>query len=310
MRLALLAAVAALLLAGAALPAPAEAARAKRPPVVGIADQKPDMFADTRFRKLRIRHARLYVPWDAMRYAWQVAEVDRWMADARRRKVRPLVTFGHSRVRRRALPTPKGFRREVTRFVRRYRWVREYATWNEANHCGEPVCHRPKLVARYWRQLRLACVGCTVLAAEILDQSDAAAWIRKFKRAARMPPYAWGLHNYVEANRFRTERLREVLRETGRARIWLTEVAGIVKRRSKFRGKRTDIPESPRHAARVMRFLFDRVLPRHRRIRRIYVYHWNSSTRRDSWDSALVGPGGRRRPAYEVLANRLRAARR
>jgi hypothetical protein len=188
--------------------------------------------------------------------------------------------------------------------------VREYATWNEANHCGEPVCHRPRLVARYWRQLRLACVGCTVLAAELLDQEDVVGWVRRFNRATRMAPYAWGLHNYVEANRFRTDRLRRVLRATGRAKVWLTEVAGIVKRRSKFRGKRTDIPESPRHAAQVMRFLFDRVLPRHRRLRRIYVYHWNSSTRRDSWDSALVGPDNRRRPAYEVLAARLRAARR
>jgi hypothetical protein len=153
-------------------------------------------------------------------------------------------------------------------------------------------------------------VGCTVLAAEILDQSDAVAWIRKFNRAARMRPYAWGLHNYVEANRFRTQRLREVLRATRGATLWLTEVAGIVKRRSKFRGKRTDIPESAKHAAKVMRFLFDRVLPRHRRIRRLYVYHWNSSTRRDSWDSALVGPSGRRRPALDVLSRRLRAARR
>ena len=307
MRLALLA-ILALVAAAAAIPPPAQAAT--RLPVVGIADQKPDMFADARFRTLRIRHARLYVPWDAMRYAWQVAEVDRWMAGARRRRVRPLVTFGHSRVRRRQLPTPERFGREVRRFVRRYPWVREYATWNEANHCGEPVCHRPKLVAKYWRRLRLACVRCTVLAAEVLDQEDVVSWIRRFNRAARMPPYAWGLHNYIEANRFRTERLRQVLRATGRAKVWLTEVAGIVKRRSRFRGKVTDIPESPRHAAKVMRFLLDEVIPRHRRLRRLYVYHWNAATRRDSWDSGLVGPNGRPRPAYDVLADRLRAARR
>ena len=306
MRLALLAVLA--LIALAAVPAPVEAA--KRLPVIGIADQKPDMFADRRFRQLRIRNARLFVPWDAMRYAWQVAEIDRWMNDARRRGVRPLVTFGHSRVRRRQLPTPARFGREMRRFVRRYPWVREYATWNEANHCGEPVCHRPKLVARYWRQLRFACRGCTVLAAEVLDQPNAVGWVRAFNRAARMPPYAWGLHNYIEANRFRTERLRQVLRATGRARNWLTEVAGIVKRRSRFRAKTTDIPESPRHAAKVLRFLLDDVIPRHRRLRRIYVYHWNAATWRDTWDSALVGPNGRRRPALDVLANRLRAARR
>jgi hypothetical protein len=35
----------------------------------------------------------------------------------------------------------------------RYLWVTDYASWNEANHCGEPTCHRPELVAAYWRKL-------------------------------------------------------------------------------------------------------------------------------------------------------------
>jgi len=300
--------VRALLLAVAAVLALAGTARAA-PPIVGIADQKPDMFVDERFRALEIRHARLYVPWDALTHADQRAAIDEWMALARRRGVAPLVTFGHSRVSRRLLPTPGRYAHEVRAFIRRYRFVRDYATWNEANHCGEPTCNRPALVAAYWRKLRLACPRCRVLAAEVLDQPNAARWMRAFRRATRIAPRYWGVHNYVEANRFRTRRLRAILAESGRAEVWLTEVAGIVRRRIRRRETVTRIPESAAHAAAVLRFLLDDVMPRHRRITRLYVYHWNASTSRDTWDSALVGPTGRRRPALDVLARRLRATR-
>jgi hypothetical protein len=214
-------------------------------------------------------------------------------------------------VRRRSLPSPERFKHEVRRFVRRYRFVREYATWNEANHCGEPTCNRPGLVAAYYRKLRQACVDCRVLAAEVLDQPNADEWIRAFRRSVRggTPKY-WGLHNYVEANRFQTLRLRRILAATGRrSEVWLTEVAGIVRRRTRNPETVRRIPESAAHAARVLRFLLDDVLPRNRRITRLYVYHWNASTRTDSWDSALVGPDGRRRPALTVLAQELRSLR-
>jgi len=301
-RLALAVLTAALLLAGVAAPGAVAA------PVIGIADQKPDMFLDDRFAALGIRHARIYVPWDVLVYGDQRAEVDRWMALARARRVRPLVTFGHSRVHRRLLPSPERFRHETRRFVRRYRFVRDYATWNEANHCGEPTCNRPKLVAAYYRTLRQVCRRCRIAAAEVLDQPNADEWIRAFRRHVRGPaPRVWGVHNYVEANRFRTARLRRVLAAAGpRSEIWLTEVAGIVKRRLRRPETVRRIPESPAHAARVLRFLLDEVLPSDRRITRLYVYHWNAATRRDSWDSALVGPDGRRRPAFAVLARGLR----
>ncbi len=80
--------------------------------VVGMADQKPDMFGDKRFLRLNIKHARVSVPWDAMRYPWQVEELDAWMYGAAVRGVHPLVSFNHSRVHRRLLPTVDEFRTE------------------------------------------------------------------------------------------------------------------------------------------------------------------------------------------------------
>jgi hypothetical protein len=290
-----------------AAPAPAGAV------VVGIGDQKPDMFGDPRFRALKIKHARINVPWDAMRHGWQVAEIDAWMNAARSQGVHPLVSFGHSRVRRRSLPRPDTFRREFRRFRARYPWVSNFATWNEANHCGEPVCRRERLAAAYFRKLQQECPRCRILAAEVLDMPNMLKWVRNFRRAYRRyglgEPRVWGLHNYVEANRFQTRSVRRLLRHA-KGTVWLTEVGGIVKRRNLNRHSVRGIPESKAHAARVTRFLFRKVLPRHRRVTRLYLYHWNSSTRRDTWDSAFIGPDGRARPALAVLRRALRALRR
>jgi hypothetical protein len=276
--------------------------------VVGIADQKPDMFGDPRFEALNINHARLTVPWDAMSYEWQRRELDRWMLAAHESKVHPLVSFGHSRLHRRLLPTPERFVHEFRRFRQRYPWARTFATWNEANHCGEPTCHREALVAAYWRKLRLACRDCKILAAELLDMPNMLRWTRRFRHYARVEPAAWGLHNYIEANRFQTDRLRSLLRHV-KGSVWLTEVGGIVKRRVRKRYTVKRIPESAAHAQRVTRFLFDEVLPMSPRITRVYLYHWNAATRRDSWDSAFVGPTGERRPALATLTDRLRGLR-
>ena len=72
--------------------------------VVGIADQRSANLGDPRLIDLPVRHARLSVPWDAMRYRWQRAEIDDWMRAAEAARMVPLVTFGRSRTRRFSLP--------------------------------------------------------------------------------------------------------------------------------------------------------------------------------------------------------------
>jgi len=61
----------------------------------------------------------------------------------------------------------------------------------------------------------------------------------------------------------------------------------------------TDDPEAwewnPRH-----RWVFDKLVPLSRRITRVYLYHWNAVSG-DNWDSGLVDPRGRSRPALRVL---------
>ena len=181
---------------------------------VGIADNKADMFFDPRFVSSDITQARLTVGWDALSSPWQTAEIDTWLNAARGAGVDPLVSFGHSRTDRRSLPTPERFLFEFRRFRARYPWVKEYAAWNEANHCGEPTCHRPALVAAYYRNMRRECPSCRILAAEVLDMPNMVSWVRAFKRAAHEEPRYWGLHNYIDANRARTTGTRGRRRST------------------------------------------------------------------------------------------------
>jgi hypothetical protein len=290
-----------LLTAALALVAPAAAPAF----VVGIADQKPDMFTDERFEDLGIRHARYTIAWDALDSDWQRAEIDRWMSAAREARVTPLLSFGPSRVNRRKVPTPDRLKYEFRRFRALYPWATTWATWNEANHCGSRMCHREKLVASYYRKMRQECRRCTLLATELLDMPNMLTWVKRFRRYAGSEPKYWGLHNYVEANRFKTTSLKKLLRRV-KGKVWLTEVGGIVKRRTKKRFTVKRIPESQWHALRVTRYIFDEVATLSPRITRVYLYHWNASTRLDSWDSALIGPTGRRRPAFKILKDELR----
>jgi hypothetical protein len=280
-----------------ALPAAAQAARV--PPVVGIADQKAATFDDPRFRALGIRHVRRAVAWDALRSPWQVRELDAWLASARAAGAEPLITFGRSRVvgRSRALPTTAQYAAAVRAFRARYPWVRTFSTWNEANFCGELTCRKPQLVASFYRALKASCRGCTVLAADLLDTPNAVAWTKAFTRAARVRPRHWGLHNYISANRFDVERTRQILKAT-RGQLWLTETGGLVARRN---GSGIRLRQGAQHAARVTRFIFGRLTGLSPRVSRVYVYHWGSTSRRDTWDSALIGPDGAPRPAYGVL---------
>jgi hypothetical protein len=264
---------------------------------IGIADQKPDMFTDARFLANDLQYARRAVPWDALTSPTQTAALDAWLQGARDAHVNALLSFTHSSNNRRALPTPERLLYEFRRFRARYPWVSDYASWNEANHCGEPTCHRPALVAGYWRKLSGECPECRILAAEVLDMPNMTSWVKAFRRAAKVEPRYWGIHNYLDANRLRTTGTRRLLKSV-RGQVWFTETGGIVSRTNR---RKVTFPESAQHAATATRFLFDELIPLSRRITRVYLYHWNSNPGAKTWDSALIGPTGKPRPAYRVL---------
>jgi hypothetical protein len=291
------------LLLGSVAPACAEV-------LVGVGDQKPEMFTDPRFGELKIGHVRRVVPWDALNISWQRRELDVWMNAARAAGVQPLIAFTRSRRHRlaRVLPSPSRLGRTFRKFRLRYPWVRLFTPWNEANQCAQPTCRHPRMAALYYNEMRSRCPDCTIVAADVLDTPNMVSWLTTFRRFAQGSPQLWGLHNYVDANRFRTSGTLAML-ATVPGQIWFTEVGGIVLRRA----PKTAVtlgPQSPRHAADVTRWVFH-LAELSPRIGRVYVYHWNSQRGRHiNWDSALIGPTGNPRPAFRVFVRELLRLRR
>jgi hypothetical protein len=280
----------------AALPAAAQARVAT--PIVGIADQKPDFLRDPRFLSLGVTHARLALAWDFLKSDWQVTEAENWLDAARENNVQPLVTFDRSRLpgRGRKLPTVAQYVAAFRAFHARYPWVRDFSVWNEANFPGQETYAHPELVARYYLALKRACPSCRVLGADLLDLQSMGKWVRRFVKVGGQPKY-WGFHNYVTANRFQVQRTKTLLGLV-KGEIWLTETGGLVARRNKSLIK---LPQGSAHAAKVTRFILRTLPALSPRISRVYLYHWDSSTALDSWDSGFVGADGRARPSLAIL---------
>jgi hypothetical protein len=275
-----------------------------RRPLVGIAEQLHYMFEEPRFQALGIRYVRLSIGWNALESRSQTGTLAKWLRQAHADGVHPLIAFERSRIpgRQGQLPSPAQLARQFRALHARYPWVTDFATWNEANYCGEPTCHSPALVAAYYAQMRHVCPSCNVLAAELLDVPGMVTWVDRERRALGYEPGIWGLHNYIGANRFQTASTAALLRAT-RGQVWFTETGGVVARHNH---SAHDFPESPAHAAQVTRFVFERLARLSPRVARVYLYQWFASTHRSSpWDSGLLGPHRTPRPAFWVLVGEL-----
>lgn len=277
---------------GAAVPA-----QFNVPPAVGIADQHPELFTDPLFVQAGITHARLLVGWNGIYDDAQRKQMDDFLYAAKAQNIDVLITFGNSRANGRDRPTPDAFRQAFHQVRIRYPWVTEFATWNEPNLQGA----KPELTARYWRALRHDCPTCTLLAADMVDTANMRPWITRFRKAAKLEPKYWGLHNYVDANTFRTAGTRAIVAVT-KGEIWLTETGGVVERHNT---SAIVFATGSEHAAAAVRFIFNRLVPTSPRIRRVYLYNWRASPGPSTWDSALTSADGTPRPAYIELRSQL-----
>jgi hypothetical protein len=281
------------------------AARAR--PIFAIGDQKPGLFTDPRVTWLGVRYARLIVPWDVMRSPSELAAVDLWMAGAKRRQIAPLVAFDQSVQSPRLLPTPPRFLREFLAFQARYPWVRDYTPWNEENLHYKPIARHPGDAALYFNVLSEHCPGCNVVAADLLDLPNMVRYARDVALLANHPKL-WGIHNYVDVNRYSTRTTKQLLAAV-KGTIWFTEVGGVVWRKDRTKGL---VVDGEQRAARAAAWIFQlaKLSPR---IRRIYYYQWRSaislaharSSRTSTWDSGLIDSTGLPRPAFDVIARQL-----
>jgi hypothetical protein len=297
-------------------PASAQTAPAAVHPLVGIGDENLGLFSDPRFLALGITQVRFYVSWDVLssgyRNPYRRNVLAAWLADARGLGLTPLITFDHSDRHGpggRRLPSVAQYSNAFLMFHRRYPWVTDFATWNEANYYGEPTATNPKRVAGYYLALRRDCPSCTILAAELLDLNNPreavgeVKWARELIRYAHTQPAYWGLHNYASANALSEASVKQLLAAVS-GNIWLTETGGIL---ALPHHGRPGFPLTVKHQAQVDRFLLNKLPSLSRRIQRIYLYEWRSPREHTSWDSALISYADKPRPAYGVLADALEA---
>lgn len=275
--------------------------------IIGMAEQKADMFGDARFFALGLTHVRLNVQWDVLKNRRDTAALDSYMARADAHGISALVTIDRSRypATRHKLPSLKAYESQIRALHKRYPKVREWSAWNEANHGGQPTYRHPERVAAYWLGLRRICKGCTVLAADLLDQRNLTSWAKAFVKAVRHlhgpVPSVWGLHNYIDANLHRTTGTRRMLKAVG-GKIWITETAGLVSRSGASKIK---LPEGIIHAANTTNFILHRLITVSSRIQRAYLYMWDATRQTKTWDSAFIGPDNTERPSLQVLRDYL-----
>lgn len=298
--------IAALALA-VALPGQAGAAKKKakaKPniPAVGIGDNNWSMFYDSNYRALDLKVARRLVPYDFYRDRYQLSLLDAWLRGAQADGVDPLISFEHSYTYKTKLPTVAEYSETIKYMREHYPWVTTISPWNEANHKSQPTVKNPKRAAQYYNQTRILCPGCTIVAADVLDQTNMLPWLKKFKKYA-IKPKIWGLHTYTDTNRnkpWSKSSTKKFLKNT-KGDVWLTESGGIVAFNNSYGF------DTSRAAASVTRTL--NLAKKDKRIKRTYLYCWYGSMLNGSsgypyaWDSGLVGPDAAPRAGYTAVKN-------
>jgi hypothetical protein len=268
---------------------------------VGMGEEEPAMFSAPLFTRLRLKRVRYVAGYDtALASNAERQAADAFLGAAHRGGYQVLVSFAHSGVqgRARTLPSQAAYARAVKAFIRRYPYVRTYSPWDEVNTCSEPTCRSPRVAAGYYRALKQACRGCTVLGAEVLDTdyTEMRRYLQAFIRYVGRPvPQVWGLHPYSDVNRFRTIGTRTML-ATVPGKVWMTEVGGLYSFGRSF-------PPSTSRQVRATKWMF-RLATSSPRIPSLYIYSWAGG---GTFDAGLMWPNGSARPAYDTVVSELRA---
>jgi hypothetical protein len=305
----LLAAVAASLVL---LPGAAQARTSIR---VGIGDQQVAMFDQPAFQAAKLKRVRYFIAWNAMDDAAQRLAARAFVQRARRAGFSVLLHVSSDTlvIKKAKLPSVAQYRSKVGRLVTYFRGlgVREFGTWNEANHASQPTYRSPTRAAQFFREMyRMVkghCSSCAVVALDVLDQTGVErymqSWYRVLSATYRRRATLVGIHNYGDVNRLRTTFTRNIIRQShhynGGTKFWFTETGGIVKFGRSF-------PCSTSRAASRLKSMFKLARTYHTSgVDRAYVYNWTGAGCNARFDAGLTGPDGSTRKGYTVLRQQL-----
>jgi hypothetical protein len=268
---------------------------------VGVGDDSSAIFANPWFRKLPIRIARYLVPWNAAitRDRTQVNAMQDWLHWAASVHVQPLVSFeAPGGTAGNYIPDDATYTRAVKAFIKRFPQVKTYTPWNEPDFIYRSLSQQPGLAAAYFNTMVRACHRCTIVAGDVYRTAGDGlySWLKAYQRGLRFRPAAWAIHPYDDVRSHTKSAIDTLERFAGSSQIWLDEISGVLRR-----GHWPFPNQSPNNADNDERFLF--ILPKiYHNITRIYHYQWQAVPG-SPWDSALLGPGGKPRPAYWTFAN-------
>jgi hypothetical protein len=293
---------------GAVLALGALAPAAPAAVTVGIGDQNAAMFDQQAFKDLKLKRARYFIRWDAIRDPATLAAADAYVAKAKASRVSVFMHISTNDFTEKAaeLPSVSRYRSSVGALVKRYRaqGVKEWGVWNEANHKTQPTWDDPARAASFFKvfdgwKRSSTCRGCTVVALDVLDQPGVERYIQRFNRALsstyRRRATIVGIHNYAEVNRRYTTKTRNIVnaqrRYNRRTKYWYTETGGLVELGTSFRC-------SESRARSRTKYMFD-LARRHRaNVTRLYAYQWTGTDCSTRFDAGLTRADGSVRPAY------------
>jgi hypothetical protein len=269
------------------------------------------MFDQSAFQRAKFERVRYLVPWNVMDNVTLRLAARGFVQGARAAHIHVLVhaSTDDYTIKKAKLPSVATYRHQVSRIVAYFRalGVREFGTWDEANHARQPTWDHPGQAALFFREMYRAakrhCSSCAVVALDVLDQVGVESYMRSFYRKLS-PTYRRratlvGIHNYGDVNRRRTTFTRSIIRQSrhynGSTRFWLTETGGIVKLGRSF-------PCSTSRAAARMTWMFHLArLYRTSGIQRLYIYNWTGAGCDARFDAGLTSPNGATRAGYRYL---------
>jgi len=294
------------------VPAGAQARTAVR---IGIGDQQVSMFDQPAFQRAKFKRVRYFIAWNAMDDAPARLAARAFVQRARRDGFSVLlhVSSDDLRIKKARLPSVAQYKSKVGRLVSYFRGlgVREFGTWNEANHASQPTYRSPTRAAQFFREMyRMVkghCSSCGVVALDVLDQTGVErymrSWYRSLSATYRRRATIVGIHNYGDVNRVRTTFTRNIIRQAhkynGATKFWFTETGGIVKFGRSF-------PCSTSRAASRLKNMFNLARTYHSSgVDRAYVYNWTGAGCNARFDAGLTAPDGSTRKGYTVLRQQL-----
>jgi hypothetical protein len=291
------------------------AAQARTSVRVGVGDQQISMFDQPAFQRAKFKRVRYFIAWNAMDDDAARLAASAFVQRARRDGFSVLlhVSSDNLEIKRAKLPSVAQYKSKVGRLVSYFRGlgVREFGTWNEANHASQPTYRSPTRAAQFFREMyrmvKGRCSSCAVVALDVLDQTGVErymqTWYRALSATYRRRATLVGIHNYGDVNRLRTTFTRNIIRQSHHynrsTRFWFTETGGIVKFGRSF------LCSTSRAASRL-KYMFKLARTYHSSgVERAYVYNWTGAGCNARFDAGLTGADGSTRKGYSVLRQQL-----